>query len=243
MLAVAGIVCVPAVAGGAPAVRFPRFGAGCVREDVPSMGSLVRAEFCRATRPTGAAVIVLHGCGGFSTFDHRLATTLPRYGISTLDLDYFEPTRPPGTKGFCNAPSGFETAFPRWIRVTTDAATKLRGIAGVRHVGIVGWSLGGGVAVAAAASNPGRFDALAGFSTGAFGAAGVASRLPPTILLSGGSTDAIPLSETLPLYQSLRRAHVPAELYVYPRGSHDWPGKQGALGIARTSRFLLEHLR
>lgn len=242
-VAVAAAALVPAPSTGAGG--FPRFGRGCARADFSSSSTLVRAEFCRGPGRLGAAVVVLHGCGGFSTFDHRLATSLPALGISTFDVDYFAPTPPPGTKGFCNAAGAFETAFPRWIQVADDAASKLRSLPGVRHVGVVGWSLGGGVAVAAAAgprrSRP--FQALAGFSTGSFGAASRASLEPPTILLSAGKTDAIPLAETLPLYRALRAAHVPSELYVYPHGSHNWPGRQGALGIARAAAFLRQYLR
>jgi dienelactone hydrolase len=194
---------------------------------------------------SGAAVVVLHGCGGFSTFDHRLVTSLPAFGIATLDVDYFAATPPPGTKGFCNAAGAFDNAFPAWVRVTDAAAAKLRSLPGVRHVGVVGWSLGGGVAVAAAAGPKGArpFQALAGFSTGSFGAASRASLEPPTILLSAGRTDAIPLAETLPLYRALRAAKVPSELYVYPRGSHNWPGRQGTLGIEHAAAFLRRYLR
>lgn len=239
MAAVALLVAAPAAGSG-----FPRFGAGCVRADFPSGNAVVRAEFCRAPGGQGAAVVVLHGCGGFSTFDHRLVTSLPGLGISTLDVDYFGPTPPSGTKGFCNAAGAFESAFPVWIRVVDDAAKKLRSLPGVRRVGAVGWSLGGGVTVAAAAgpraSRP--FQAIAGFSTGSFGAAATASSLPPTILLSAGRTDAIPLAETLPLYRALRAAKVPSELYVYPHGSHNWPGRQGTLGIAHAAAFLRRFL-
>ena len=225
---------------------FPRFGRGCSRDDFSSGGAVVRAELCRTSRQTGAAVVVLHGCGGFSTFDHRLVATLPSYGIATFDVDYFGLTPPQGTKGFCGG--GGRAAggdpFPTWVRIAIDAGTKLRTTAGVRHVGIVGWSLGGGVAVQAAlgprSSSP--FQALAGFSTGSFGAESVAAQLPPTILLSGGRSDAIPLEETLPLYDALRGAHVPSQLYVYPHGSHNWPGRQGTLGIAHAARFLLRYL-
>ena len=229
--------------GAASAGGFPHFGKGCARLDFKSSGTSVRAELCRAQASSGAAVVVLHGCGGFSTFDHRLVTTLPRYGISTLDVDYFGPTPPPGKKGFCDARGAFATAYPTWVQVTLDAASRLKAVQGVRRVGLVGWSLGGGVAVGTAASAPGRFDALAGFSTGSFGADGIASNLPPTILLSGGATDAIPLAETLPLYQALRQARVPTELYVYPHGSHNWPGRQGTLGIEHAAAFLRAHLR
>ena len=227
---------------------FPHFGAGCVRADFPSGGAPIRAELCRAAGPGPArAVVVLHGCGGFSTFDHRLVTELPRFGVSTLDVDYFGPTPPPGAKGFCTHGRARD-AFPRWVEVARDAERALRrdGVAPAGRIGVVGWSLGGAVAIrAAAAPLPQRvFAAVAVFSTGAFGATpAFAALLPPTILLSGGSTDAIPLAETLPLFRALQAAHVASSLYVYPHGSHDWPGRQGTLGIRRAAAFLRSYLR
>lgn len=226
---------------------FPHFRAGCIRADFASNGSPVRAEFCRARDSAdGAAVVVLHGCGGFSTFDHRIVTGLPAFGISTFDVDYFEPTPPAGDRGFCGGGGRLAGGdpFPVWVQTARNAAAALRRLPGVRHVGIVGWSLGGGVAVQASAGPAGSrpFEALVGFSTGSFGAGSIAQELPPTMLLSGGATDAIPLQETLPLYRALRQAHVPARLYVYPHGSHDWPGKQGTAGIARAAQFLRRYL-
>jgi dienelactone hydrolase len=238
-----------AAAPVAQAGGFPHFGARCARADVATGGTKVRAELCRASaRGNGRAVVVLHGCGGFSTFDHRLASELPRYGISTLDLDYFGLTPMPGKWGFCHGREGPNDPFPTWVQVAKDAAASLRATRGIapRRVGVVGWSLGGGVALAAAPGPRSRrpFDAVAGFSTGAFGRAGAdAGRFPPTILLSGGATDAIPLSETLPLYRALRRAGVPSALYVYPHGSHGWPRRQGTLGIQRAASFLRRYLR
>ena len=234
-------------AAAATPARFPRFGSGCFRDDITSGGATVRAELCRAGSGPPRAVVVLHGCGGFSTFDHRLVTELPRFGISTLDVDYFAPTPPPGKKGFCNARRRGRDAFPRWVEVARDAGRALRrgGVAPASGIGIVGWSLGGAVATQAAAA-PARqrvFAAVAGFSTGAFGAnPAFAALLPPTILLSAGATDAVPLADTLPLFRALRAAHVASSLYVYPRGSHDWPGRQGTLGIRRAAAFLRAHL-
>jgi hypothetical protein len=77
---------------------------------------MVRAELCKAPGDT-AAVVVLHGCGGFSTFDHRLTAGLPHKGISTYDIDYFGPTPPPGKSGFCNADGRFCETFATWIAV------------------------------------------------------------------------------------------------------------------------------
>jgi dienelactone hydrolase len=235
-----------ACVGAGSAHAFQTFPASCTRSDFHSGTSLVRAELCTGPATVGRAVVVLHGCGGFSTFDHRLAVGFPQQGIETLDVDYFGPTPPPGKQGFCNAFGHGRSAFPVWERVAVDAAHHLRSLPGVRpkRVGIVGWSLGGGVALAGAVDSAGAhpFDAVAAFSTpGAV--APYAKLLPPTILLSGGRTDAEPLSVTLPLYRALRAAHVPTELYVYPRGSHNWPGRQGTLGIAHAAAFLRRELR
>src|SRR5262249_47053533 len=160
---------------------FPRFGAGCARDDFTSAGTRVRAELCLAAKSD--PVVVVLGCGGFSTFDHRIATTLPAEGISTLDVDYFAPTPPPGTKGFCNADGRVGGAFASWIAVVRSAESALHA-QGFARVGLAGWSLGGGVAVAAAASAHATmpFGALAAFSTGSFGAEQIAADLPPTIL-------------------------------------------------------------
>src|SRR5437868_6605497 len=128
-----------------PSARpFPHV-SGCVRADFRTAGTTVRAERCgAATGPRG--VIVLHGCGGFDTFDHRLAAELPRYGISTLYVDYFAPTPPPGDRGFCGGVrSARGDVFSVWSRVAADAARVLG--PSYAHVGAVGWSLGAGVAI------------------------------------------------------------------------------------------------
>ena len=247
LIALAAAVLALAGPAASASEGFPHFGAGCARDDFSAGGSTVRAELCRSSAAGGRAVVVLHGCGGFSTFDHRLAVELPKDGVSTLDVDYFGLTPPPGTRGFCAGPGRAGDVFGTWVRIVRDAAAKLRATPGVdrRGVGVVGWSLGGGVALAAAAGAPTRqaFDALAGFSTSSFLPASLIRELPPTILLSAGSTDAIPLAETLPLYRALRADHIPDELFVYPHGSHDWPRQQGSRGIEHAAAFLRRHLR
>ena len=238
-----------AVQAGLPATArpFPRFGAGCARSDFRSGDSNVRAELCS---PSGAgpspAVVVLHGCGGFSTFDHRLVAELPRFGIATLDVDFFGPTPPPGSRGFCGEPQALEAAFPAWQREVLDAAAHLARLPGVdqRRVGVVGWSLGAALALAAAETQPALrpLRALALFSTGAFGFDNRLSSLPPTLLLSGGVHDAIPVADTRLLYQELKSAGVAAQLYVYPNGTHQWAGPQGTAGIVHAAVFLKQYL-
>lgn len=219
----------------APAAHpFPRV-AGCTRADFAG----VRAARCGPAR--GArAVVVLHGCGGFSTFDHRLAEELPRYGIATLYVDYFEPTPPPGNRGFCAAFPRGTGLFATWERVSVEAAHTLR--RSFAHVGAVGWSLGAGVALATAEDDH-VFDAVAAFSAIAHPATlDRAASLPPSIFLDGGPRDIVPPANARALYAAARRAHVPAALFVYPNGTHEWAGRQGVAGRARAAAFLRAHL-
>jgi len=235
----AGTLAVTAVAAPGAARPFPHV-TGCVRADFRGAGTTVRAERCGPAR--GArAVIVLHGCGGFSTFDHRLAAELPRYGISTLYVDYFGPTPPSGDKGYCRGGGGGIDPFRTWELVARDAARSLR--PRFAHVGAVGWSLGAGVAIAAA-EDVQPFDALASFSGLAFPSAlARAAELPPSIFLDGGAHDIVPPSNARAWFAATKRAKIPAALYVYGNGTHNWPAGQGTAGIARAAAFLLRYLR
>jgi poly(3-hydroxybutyrate) depolymerase len=159
----AALVAVVAVSG-TPAAHaattqlppLPRIAPSCVESDFTSAGRTVRARLCL---PDGASqtrrvpgVIVLHGCGGFGTLDQTLAHRLPEHGIATYYVDYFGLTPAPNRKGFCNAHGAVGDAFTTWLRITRDATAALRRILAVdpQHVGAVGWSLGGGLALTAA---------------------------------------------------------------------------------------------
>jgi dienelactone hydrolase len=238
-----------AVASAAAPRPFPRFSQTyCARDDFTSAGTRVRAEFCRALRDAaaGRAVVILHGCGGFDTFDHRLATSLPLERISTLYVDYFAATPPPGKKGWCGdgrPPAGQRSPrdpFTSWTRIVSAAVAALDRVPGIvpARVGLVGWSLGGGLAVEVAQTDP-SVHAVAAFSTGLFGGRQArVARMPPLLLLSAGKTDAVPLEWTLALYRAAHDAGTKVSLFVYPNGTHSWPRAQGTVGINRAARFL-----
>jgi acetyl esterase/lipase len=69
-----------------------------------------------------------------------------------------------------------------------------------------------------------------------------ARRLPPTMVLSAGTTDAVPVSGAIALHRALAAARVPTELHIWPHGRHSWPGAQGVQGLAWTTRFLHHYL-
>lgn len=238
-----------AAAAGAQLPPLPRIASSCIQSDFASGGRTVRARLCL---PNGAstarkvpAVIVLHGCGGFGTLDQLLARDLPEHGIGTFYVDYFGLTPPPSRKGFCDAHGSARDAFGTWLRIAHDAATALRAVPQVDpgRVGAVGWSLGGGLALTTAETYPHLFATLVLFSAFAFGPElqGV-GRLPPTLVLSGGSGDVVPVADAVTLYRTLRRDHVPATLHVYPHGNHQWKHAQFTAGLQWTVAFLSRHL-
>jgi predicted esterase len=94
------------------------------------------------------------------------------------------------------------------------------------------------VAVATALADKARFRALVGFSTGFFGASGGFAGMPPTLLLSAGPHDAIPLAATRDLYRAFQAAGDKVSLYDYGNGVHAWPRAQGTTGIEVAERFL-----
>ena len=60
--------------------------------------------------------------------------------------------------------------------------------------------------------------------------------------LSGGSGDAVPVFDARALYRKLVRAHVPAELRVYPHGTHQWKGAQRVAAERWIDAFLQRYL-
>lgn len=53
---------------------------------------------------------------------------------------------------------------------------------------------------------------------------------PPTFLVHAGDDDAVPVGNSLGFYAGLRRAGVPTELHVFPRGGHGF-GTRGIAGL------------
>src|SRR5262249_53625963 len=151
---------------------------------------------------------------------------------------------PPGGKGFCGGRGFGPDPFAIWRRVVVDAAGALRRTPGVdpHAVGVVGWSLGAGLALGVAESSPHTFDALAAFSARAVGSAPDDAGTPPPSLFLVGPRDASPVADAVSLRDAARRAHVPTALYVSPRGTHNWPKAQRTAGIARAARFLRRYL-
>jgi dienelactone hydrolase len=252
VIAVAYLGLLAGPAGGTskqPLPPFPRISPLCHRADFSSRGHMVRAALCRPAKSARLpAVVVLHGCGGFGGIDEVLARDLPSHGVATYYVDYFGLTPQPSDRGFCGSPR-IATAFATWQRIVIDATNALKRMPGIdpARVGAIGWSLGGGLALVTGEYGAGTtplghspFHALVVLS--AFDDSSQVGALPPTLVLSGGSGDAVPVSDARALYRSLRAAHVPAVLHIYPHGTHEWKGRQRLAGEQWTFDFLSRYL-
>lgn len=235
----AGLVVSATLAVAANPRPFPAFGTGCTRADYRSAGTVVRAERCGPARGH-RAVVVLYGCGGFNSFDHSLAVDLPRFGVTTLYVDYFAATPPARPGSYCSLWTYSSRLFPRWEAVVTRAGQILsRRFA---SVGVVGWSLGAGLALASAERSR-VFNAVAAFSAIAYPQVlAAANRLPPSIFLTGGPRDIVKPINARRLAAAAERVHVSTQLFDYESGVHEWPGRQGATGRAVAARFLIRQL-
>ncbi len=208
----------------------------------------MRAEFCRDARPgREPALVVLHGCGGFGGVDRGLAERFPRAGYATVYVDYFDLTPPPGKRGFCSVRIVPRRVLSVWRTVVVSAAMALRSRPDVdpRLVGVLGWSMGADVALAAAAW-PGapRFAAVVAYSPGTVASLTArAVRLPPTIILMSGLGDIRALGGARALAEALRAARISTELYIYPTGSHYWQGRQGEKAFRHAVAFLRRYMR
>ncbi|HEX6700722.1 MAG TPA: prolyl oligopeptidase family serine peptidase, partial [Gaiellaceae bacterium] len=222
----------------------------CHRADFPSQGGMVRAALCRPAGSAEApALVVLHGCGGIGGIDEVLARDLPAHGVATFYVDYFGLMPPPGRRGFCGAAGRIGRAFPVWQQIVVDATAALRRTPGIdpARVGALGWSMGGGLALATAQYGAGGtplrrspFRVLVLLST--YDDSSNARAMPPTLVLSGGRRDAVPESDAIGLSRALRRAGVPVVLHVYPGGTHAWKGAQRVAAERWTLAFLRRYL-
>lgn len=143
--------------------------------------------------------------------------------------------------------------FEEWIDTVSDAAAYARGLKHVdeRRIGLVGFSLGGYLAVAAAAREHLRITALVEM----FGGVPVEYRnkvrtLPPSLIVHGEEDDIVPVREADALIGLLTQKKQRFEAEIYPQVGHvflipgtDLPNPVLMLaGRDRMTAFFNKHL-
>jgi len=185
------------------------------------------------------AVVLLHGGAGLTRrgSDFRAyAADLARNGFVVLIPHYFDATHSE-TMG----PPTRER-FELWQRAVRDSIGWLRGRPDVSKVSLLGFSLGGFLAVSLGA----EADAIVEYYGGVSELAPPPSKLPPTLILHGEADSTVPVREARRLAALLEERHVAHEMHLYTEAEHVFderrgPGSAGRDAWMRTLAFLRAH--
>jgi dipeptidyl aminopeptidase/acylaminoacyl peptidase len=185
------------------------------------------------------AVLVLHGSGGVSDFPEDVRELVNR-GYITLAPHYFEST---GTS-WADLDSIRRHGLT-WGQTVLDAVECARRLPNVdsQSIGLLGFSLGGYLAIAVAAHDR-RIKCVAEF----FG--GVPERflpsiehLPPTLILHGQDDEIVPVRHALEVKQLCQKKGFYFEMELYPGAGHNFSGAFMRTAIERVIVFLDQRLK
>jgi len=182
------------------------------------------------------AVLLLHGADGLR---HRgpiyrtMARHLAGHGLSVLIPHYFERT---GTTGYPSLSRPMD--FLGWMEAVGDVIRS----AGPGPTGLVGFSLGAYLALAAAGHEE-RVGAVVACCGGLppLLAAGF-TRMPPVLVLHGERDAVVPVSEARALEDWLRQRGTTNEVVIYLDQGHSLHGPAADDALKRTTAFLRRHL-
>jgi carboxymethylenebutenolidase len=218
---------IPPIAGGATDARALTL--------TSADGTRFAAYAARATRPTGAGMIVLPDVRGLHRYYEELAERFAEVGVDAVAIDYFARTAPDRDRG-----DGFEY-LPHVAQTTPTtlqadiaaAAAFLRSKAGgeVRALFSVGFCFGGALAFLQAATDLG-YAGVIGFYGWPLGL----SRWPdrprpidaagrfraPVLAIYGGADPGIPPDAIAAFDQALARAGVRHESVTYDGAPHSF---------------------
>ncbi len=209
----------------------------------PSRDRRITVEcFAPATPGPHPVVLVLHGSGGMDLggfLFREQARRLARQGYLALVPHYFDRT---GTR---IADVGtMVRRFPDWLETLSDLTTfavTMRG-ADPGRVGLVGYSLGGFLALSLATLDP-RIDAVVEYYGGLPDElADRAGSLPPTLVLHGTADGIVPVAEAHRLLERLEAVGVPHESRLYPGAGHGFLGASHRDSVARAEAFLTRYV-
>jgi dienelactone hydrolase len=184
------------------------------------------------------AVIALHGSGGIRTWAADPARLLAGRGFAVFVLHYFERT---GTAWADERT--IRQNFPAWMKTIGDAVTYTtqQPQVAAHRIGLLGFSLGGYLALAVASLDP-RVKAVVEYFGGMPEELANFERMPPTLILHGDADPVVPVSEAYKLQQLFDRARAPYEIKIYAGEGHGFSGRLMLDAGLRSFNFLNTHL-
>lgn len=218
--------------------RRSLFGACMIALPMPLSAQLpapaVPVQTFGSTGGTRGTLVLIYGSDGLTNAGryHLAAQMLAGLGYTVLLPDYFRAT------GDNRARYGdIRTKFPDWLAALEGVLSTLPG----GSIGIVGFSLGGALALALGARNP-RVAAVVNFFGFIPEGLEQATRLAPTLTLHGAADRVVPVSNATAIERVLASRGVPVELQIYPGEGHGLSAAAFPDAIARTRDFLQRNL-
>ena len=209
-----------------PPVRRIRGGAANTGDTTltASDGNRLMAHFARASKPTGAGMVVLPDVRGLHDFYKQLAARFADAGIDAVAVDYFGRTAGDGSRD-----EAFD--FMSHVRQTTpegvDADAKagidfLRSDEGgaVKTVFTVGFCFGGSNSWRQSATNP--VDGAIGFYGGPSRARDYIAQMKAPLLLLIAGEDHTPREEFVKFDGDLTSAGVPHRMRIFEGAPHSF---------------------
>ncbi|MGI8904908.1 MAG: dienelactone hydrolase family protein [Candidatus Sumerlaeaceae bacterium] len=191
------------------------------------------------------AVIVLHGADGPVRKAEEyleVCRLLALNGFVALRPHYFD-SGPPPAPGYEHL--GNPLAHAAWLQAVASTADYAQQLPSVLDspIGLMGFSLGSYLALAAAAFQQ-RYGAVAEF----FGGmpemiSGIVERMPPTLILHGGADMIVPVEEAYKLQRLYENKGFEHEIHVYPGEAHNFTVNSRQMANARALHFLKAHLK
>jgi carboxymethylenebutenolidase len=189
-------------------------------------GTKFAAYFARASKPSGAGMVVLPDVRGLHSFYKELAERFAEAGIDAVTTDYFARTAGVSERddAFDYMPHVQQTT-PEGIAADTAAAiAHLRSKDGgeVKSVFTVGFCFGGSNSWNQSAMNPGLSGCIGFYGRPMRAEPYISKMKAPLLILIAGADGATTPEQNKEFLRELDKAHVPQESHVYEGAPHSF---------------------
>jgi carboxymethylenebutenolidase len=189
-------------------------------------GNKLMAYFARASKPTGAGMVVLPDVRGLHHFYKELAQRFAEAGIDAVAIDYFGRSAGMGDRSdsFEYMPHIQTTTNEQIAADTTAAIDYLKSKDGgaVKSVFTVGFCYGGANSWNQSAFQHGLDGAIGFYGRPMRSEPNISKMRAPLLLLLAGDDGATPREAFVEFDQQLTAARVPHEMHIYEGAPHSF---------------------
>jgi dienelactone hydrolase len=221
---------------------------GPVEETFSANGKPVGIEMYEPASPGRyPAVVLLHGADGIQAHARayrHAAEGLSARGYVVLLPRYFEATGT-GPLGLSVAQPEIARHFMEWLGTAAEAVDYARSRPDVEpeRVGLLGFSLGASIALAAASQDQRIRAVVEYYGLLPAAAAAFISHMPPVLILHGTADPIVPVEDAYSLEHMLKAKCEELEMKIYPGQGHGFAGEAADDSARRAVAFLDRFLK